>query len=119
MNIVFIAIGGAFGAVARHMFSSLNDLFPYGTFLVNILGSALMGFLFFSIKEFQFFPRHIQLMLTTGFIGAFTTFSTFSLELFQFILDKNYLTFVFYAVASFIFGLFGIFLGKKLVDILI
>ena len=86
MNVVLaIAIGGALGAVSRHFVAGrvaalLGLGFPYGTLAVNVLGSFLMGLLveLFALK--LNLPRPMQALLTTGFMGAFTTFSTFSME---------------------------------------
>ena len=86
MNVVLaIAIGGALGAVSRHFVAGrvaalLGLGFPYGTLTVNVLGSFLMGLLveLFALK--LSLPRPMQALVTTGFMGAFTTFSTFSME---------------------------------------
>lgn len=84
--ILLIAAGGALGAISRYatnsLFSSaLGHGFPYGTLGVNILGSLLMGLLVGGIARFLP-PEQPQLhaLLAIGFLGSFTTFSTFSLD---------------------------------------
>ncbi|HBU99336.1 MULTISPECIES: fluoride efflux transporter CrcB [Thalassospira] len=83
--IASIALGGAIGAVARHsvsvmMGSIMGSGFPWGTLTVNIVGSFLMGALLeISALKLSLSPE-IRALLVTGFLGAFTTFSTFSLD---------------------------------------
>ncbi len=85
INILYIAIGGAVGSVMRYLVSTgihalLGRGFPYGTLTVNVTGSFLMGFLFiFMIERSSLGPEWRALVLI-GFLGAFTTFSTFSIE---------------------------------------
>ena len=83
-ELVFIAIGGSVGAVSRFLVSRWINLlsfstFPYGTLTVNIIGAGLIGFLF-SFFDGLIIPVQYKSMITVGFLGAFTTFSTYSLE---------------------------------------
>jgi len=80
-----IAIGGAAGAVMRWLVASgiqrmVGGAFPWGTFAVNALGSFLLGFLFVWLIERSTAGELVRLAITVGFMGAFTTFSTYSLE---------------------------------------
>ncbi len=84
-NLLFIAIGGALGAVSRYLVSNgvhslLGRGFPYGTLSVNVLGSLLMGFFYILLLERIDLGVHWRPLLLIGFFGAFTTFSTFSIE---------------------------------------
>jgi CrcB protein len=90
---IFIAFGGALGALCRYLSSNfinkiLNIYFPAGTLTVNIAGSLLIGFLF-SVFETRGVPAEFRLFLMTGFLGAYTTFSTYSLETVHYLLDGN------------------------------
>jgi CrcB protein len=80
-----IALGGALGAMARHgvstlVFDASSQKFPYATLSVNVLGSFIMGVLFVVIVEKGLLPSEMRSVLMVGFLGAFTTFSTFSLD---------------------------------------
>ncbi|MGB0668977.1 MAG: fluoride efflux transporter CrcB [Porticoccaceae bacterium] len=80
-----IALGGALGAMARHgvstlVFDASSEKFPYATLSVNVLGSFIMGVLFVVIVEKGLLPSEMRNVLMVGFLGAFTTFSTFSLD---------------------------------------
>ncbi|QEP43663.1 fluoride efflux transporter CrcB [Ectothiorhodospiraceae bacterium BW-2] len=85
MNWLLLAIGGALGAVARFglseaIYGLLGREFPYGTLAVNLIGSLLMGLLYVVISERALFGDEVRLLLMVGFLGALTTFSTFSLD---------------------------------------
>ena len=85
LQIVSIAIGGATGTLLRFWMSSgihsfLGRGFPYGTLVVNVSGSFVMGFLYVFILEKMEINTEWQAALTIGLLGAFTTFSTFSIE---------------------------------------
>ena len=80
-TIVYIALFGALGALLRYGFSFLPSLggIPMGTLLVNLLGSFVLGFLTALLLTQNMSPA-LKTGLTTGFLGAFTTFSTFTVE---------------------------------------
>jgi len=81
--LIFIGIGGFLGAIARYLISSflqssLSSQFPIGTLGVNILGSFLIGFLALYFQAHS--SPQMKVLIITGFLGALTTFSTFSYE---------------------------------------
>ncbi|VAW54861.1 Fluoride ion transporter CrcB [hydrothermal vent metagenome] len=83
--ILFIALGGAVGAVLRYWISSgmyhlFGRNFPYGTLMVNVLGSLAIGMLSILLVDKYNFSHHIKLGLVVGVLSALTTFSTFSLD---------------------------------------
>lgn len=90
MHTIAIASGGAIGALMRFWvsnwaYSLMGRSFPYGTLVVNVLGSLLMGFLFVWLTERSAASAELRGIILVGFLGAFTTFSTFSIETFNLI----------------------------------
>ncbi|MCM8857674.1 MAG: fluoride efflux transporter CrcB [Candidatus Thiodiazotropha sp.] len=84
-QLIAIASGGAIGAlfrfwVANGVYGLLGREFPYGTLFVNVLGSLIMGFLYVLLLERTTVSPELRGALLIGFLGAFTTFSTFSIE---------------------------------------
>lgn len=84
-QLISIALGGAIGAVLRFITSSavysvLGRAFPWGTLVVNVIGSLLMGFLFVFFTERMELSIEIRSLILIGLLGAFTTFSTVSIE---------------------------------------
>tara|TARA_B100000902_G_C26920092_1_gene721245 strand:- start:147 stop:518 length:372 start_codon:yes stop_codon:yes gene_type:complete len=85
MSWLAVAIGGALGSVARYalstwIFDITSSKFPYATLTINVVGSFVMGILFVFIVERAALPTEMRSLLMIGFIGAFTTFSAFSLD---------------------------------------
>ena len=89
MQFLYVFIGGGLGAVCRYMATTaigarFGMMFPWGTLFVNTLGSFLMalvmGFLLSLAKSTNMLPESLRLLLTVGFLGGFTTFSSFSME---------------------------------------
>jgi len=81
----FIAVGGAFGACSRYLISELCVLlfgrgFPYGTLTVNVLGSFIMGLLVSAFQSQILDTDPWRQLIGLGFLGALTTFSTFSMD---------------------------------------
>ncbi|HSR63732.1 MAG TPA: fluoride efflux transporter CrcB [Gammaproteobacteria bacterium] len=85
IRIVLIAAGGAAGALLRYWLSGgvyalLGKDFPYGTLSVNVVGSLLMGLVYVFLFERMAVSSEMRAALVIGLLGAFTTFSTFSIE---------------------------------------
>jgi CrcB protein len=112
IKILYVALGGASGAVARYLINisplgSYLQPFPFHTFIINITGSFLIGFLTAKLEM----NEAMKLLLLTGFLGAYTTFSTFELETFDLMRERNLLTATLYVGLSFAVGFIGVALG--------
>ena len=95
VKLLWIAGGGAVGAVARYLVGGmamrcLGPTFPWGTLCVNATGSLLIGFLAAAFEDMPASPN-ARLCLLTGLLGAFTTFSTFSLETVEMLRDRQWI----------------------------
>jgi len=118
-KILSIAIGGAFGAVARYLvnISPLQNLFkpfPFPTFFINITGSFLIGFLLIFLTDKLSVGENLRLAIMVGFLGAFTTFSTFELEIWNLVEENQYLIAFVYLFLSVAVGFIGVVAGIKL-----
>lgn len=96
LNYIVISLGAALGGAFRYGLASfiqkrVESFFPYGTLLVNILGSFALGFIMYYLDEKDFLSPQMRLFLTVGLCGGFTTFSTFSYETLNLIRNSQFL----------------------------
>ncbi|MBO58238.1 MAG: fluoride efflux transporter CrcB [Euryarchaeota archaeon] len=119
-SLLLVAIGGACGAVARYAISEwVPSEFPWSTLLVNLLGSFLLGVLVsMGIANEQVTPEML-LLIGTGALGAFTTMSTFSLDVIQLIDSGEHVPAFSYMLANFIFCPVAAFIGWRYIPILL
>jgi CrcB protein len=120
MGFLIVFLGGGVGAAVRHGINLgvtrlLGNGFPYATFLINITGSFIMGLMgaYFAFKGDA--PQHWRLFLTTGVLGGYTTFSTFSLDA-ALLYERGELGLAaVYVISSVVVGIVGLFAGLALV----
>jgi fluoride exporter len=122
-NILLVGLGSAVGGVARYLvalfFVSKNSTqFPVATFTVNIVGSLGIGFLYSFLAKI---PNTQQwyLLLVTGILGGFTTYSAFSLEVVNLLKNSQLLTAALYVALSIVLGLLAAYMGMVLAQKLI
>jgi fluoride exporter len=118
-NLIVITLGGALGALSRYglglwITNKWNQGFPIHTFIINITGAFLLGFLNILFVEKLALSPLWRLGIGVGFLGAFTTFSTFGYEVFTLMESGNYTTAISYTVLSIVFGFLGVALGVGL-----
>jgi len=122
MQFLIVGFGAFIGACLRHgvnliikHYFELEKLF-YSTFIVNMLGSFFIGLMFSYLSNISGDRLELRLLIITGLLGSFTTFSTFSLENYQFLIDGEYLKFILYSVISLLIGLIMVYLGIKIYE---
>ena len=125
MNL-FIAIflGGGCGALSRYLIiDQINKLssnsFPYGTILVNVLGAFLIGIIYYLLISKIIFNEQLKVFITIGFLGGFTTFSSFNLDFFKLIESGSIFLAIIYALSSFLITIVAFYIGYSLTKILI
>ncbi|WP_270179581.1 fluoride efflux transporter CrcB [Alkalihalobacillus sp. CinArs1] len=111
-----VAVGGAVGALLRSTVGTMMNGVPFSTFLVNIIGSLLLGF-FYRFIQNNTLSEWKKKLIATGLIGSFTTFSTYSLDLFVYLKAGQFMTAFLYGMGSVVLGLLaaviGVFLAKR------
>ncbi|HEY4218113.1 MAG TPA: fluoride efflux transporter CrcB [Gemmatimonadaceae bacterium] len=112
----YVAIGSALGGVARFWLGGfiqqrVGPSFPVGTLVINITGSFLLGVLMRYTLQSDVVSPELRTMLTTGFCGGYTTFSTFTYETAMLVEDGEYGRASLYVGASLVIALIGMFLG--------
>ena len=117
MNLVLLIAGaGVLGSLSRYalsgaVYAALGQNFAYGTLVVNVIGSFLLGLLMQVGLNTDLIPPHLRTAAAIGFIGAFTTFSTFTYETVQFIQDGAWGAAVLNIFASLVLGIAAVFAG--------
>jgi len=118
-----IALGGALGSVARYWVGStiagrMGTKFPYGTFVINLTACVIIGFsLTFLAKRVELNPAW-RFLIPVGFIGAYSTFSTYEWETLSTIRTGAFFMAALYAVSSLVLGLAAVWFGSLIAEII-
>lgn len=113
-------LGGFMGTCLRYLTGRLCHLwelggFPLGTFVVNIVGSFIIGALLGLAERNYFITPTMNVLLVTGFCGGFTTFSSFADDIFLLMQQRNWTIFAIYTSLSIILGVFFVWIGRSAV----
>ena len=119
MGFLIVFAGAGIGGALRHGVNLASERlfgseFPYGTLVVNVVGSLLMGLLAGYFAARAGVPQHVRLFLTTGVLGGFTTFSAFSLDAALLIERHAYWSAAAYMLGSVVLSLAALFAGLSL-----
>ncbi|ABN61656.1 fluoride efflux transporter CrcB [Shewanella baltica] len=118
-NLLLVALGGSIGAVFRYLISIFmiqvfGSSFPFGTLLVNVLGSFLMGVIY-ALGQMSHISPEFKALIGIGLLGALTTFSTFSNETLLLLQEGDWLKATLNVVLNLSLCLFMVYLGQQLV----
>lgn len=120
INILVIFLGSGTGGAARYIVGRLvkshigQSSFPWETLTVNIVGCFIIGLLYGLSTDSQWMSDRVKLLLTVGFCGGFTTFSTFANENYLLLNTSNLLTFAAYTATSILAGIAAVAIGYYL-----
>ena len=114
-----VAVGGALGAVARYLINisplaTVFQNFPLPTFVINLTGSFLIGFLLILLTDKYEVSEAVRMAIIVGFLGAFTTFSTFEMEIYGLSIERENTTALIYLLLSVVGGFVEVFAGVRL-----
>jgi CrcB protein len=120
LKLLLVGVGGFVGSVLRYLTSGFvfkligKPYFPYGTLAVNIIGCLLFGFLIGLSENRQLFTPETRMLIFVGFLGGFTTFSTFGYEVFSFARDGQIISLLVNILLHLVLGIGAVWLGYSL-----
>jgi len=120
-QLIFLGVAGALGALSRYALGGVvqrlaGTSFPYGTLVINVLGCLVIGYIMQLSLTADIISSNLRVIITIGFLGAFTTFSTFSYETIKLLEDGAFVSVILNIASNVGLGLlatfFGILLGR-------
>ncbi|MFM6188548.1 MAG: fluoride efflux transporter CrcB [Planktothrix sp.] len=123
-NVLAIAAGAIAGALSRYQLTEwakakFGTQFPYGTLLINLTGSLAIGFFFTISQGITGYPQELDLLIRTGFLGSYTTFSTYGFETLILWRNKQRFSTAFYWAGSAILGLMAVMMGVAIAQVVV
>ncbi len=125
-NILLVGFGGFFGSICRYLVIDLfqkanpNTFLPYGTLIVNVVGCLIIGLLYGMSETRQLFSPEIRMLVFIGFLGGFTTYSTFGYEIFAIMKNGHYFAAGIHLFLHLTLGLgavwFGYFMSQQIIN---
>jgi CrcB protein len=117
--LLWVGLGGFLGAVARYLLGGWvaarwGAVFPWGTFVINISGSFILGFFLAFAQDRPWLHPQARLLFAVGFVGAYTTFSTYTYESLRLMMEGQFALAAFNIVASVVVGMVAVFAGVAL-----
>jgi CrcB protein len=121
-SVMIVGIGGFIGTVGRFLISryfqeNVTSVFPWSTFIVNIVGCLLIGIIYGISEKGNFLSPEIRLFLTVGICGGFTTFSSFSNDAFLLVREQDWIRLALYTSLSVFIGLMAVFAGRFIIKL--
>lgn len=121
-SILIVGLGGFIGTVARFLISryfqeNVASVFPWGTFVVNLIGCVLIGLIYGISEKNEFINPEVRLFLTVGICGGFTTFSTLSNDAFLLLRQQEWIRFACYTSFSVFLGLLAVYAGRTVIKL--
>jgi len=119
---LLVGVGGFAGAISRYwvglvVTQRLGLRFPFATFLINVTGCFLVGFFMHLLAERGVLDRHWLYIMVIGFIGAYTTFSTFEYEIMRLMIDGQFGIGLLYVGSSLLVGFFMVWVGAAAAEL--
>lgn len=116
VSCLIVGLGGFIGANLRYLIGlwfagRFGAAFPYGTFFINVTGCLILGFFVTLVSERIDVHPTVRLLIAVGFVGAYTTFSTYSVEVVSLLREGRILEAALYAFGSLLLGLIGVYTG--------
>ena len=119
-SILIVGFGGFIGTVGRYLVArafqeNISSVFPWSTFIVNIVGCLLIGLIYGISEKGDFISPEVRLFMAVGICGGFTTFSSLANDAFLLLKQDEWIRFALYTSLSFFLGLLAVYAGRFII----
>ena len=123
-HILAIAAGAVPGALSRYYITEWTKAkfgtnFPYGTFMINLTGCLAVGFFFTISQGITGYPSELDVLIRIGFLGSYTTFSTYGFDTVSLWRNHQIIATIFYGAGSAILGVIGVMMGEAIANLFV